>query len=139
MSAAASSSSGRIPQGEVIMDVRIATRRQLSTNPFEQFADGGSYIKHKLENAVLALERRRITKEEGLKAQRAMEALEVGKSDTGVKSEDVGFIVQQLGCGSGQAEEALIAEKGDLVKALIRLARPRPRARSVDDAALPLK
>ena len=106
---------------------------------------------------MLALERRRITKEEGLKAQRAMEALEVGKSDTGVKSEDVGFIVrfetsddqclqahrecqvQQLGCGSGQAEEALIAEKGDLVKALIRLARPRPRARSVDDAALPLK
>ena len=92
-----------------------------------------------------------------MKAQRAMEALEVGKPDKGVKPDDVGFIVcserlddehlqayrrcqiQQVGCGSNQAEEALRAENGDLVKALIRLARPKPRARSVDGGALSLK
>ncbi|WRT68645.1 uncharacterized protein IL334_005624 [Kwoniella shivajii] len=118
---AASSSSGRIPQGEVIMD----------------FADGGQYIKHKLENAVLEIERRKITKEEGLKAQKAMEALDVKPSTTGsgVKSEDVDFIVAQVGCSKEKATEALKAEKGDLVKALIKSIQPKPRARSVDGGA----
>ncbi|WWC90471.1 uncharacterized protein L201_005407 [Kwoniella dendrophila CBS 6074] len=121
---AASSSSGRIPQGEVIMD----------------FADGGQYIKHKLENAVLEVERRKITKEEGIKAQKAMEALDVkpngaaGGAD-GVKSEDVDFIVAQLGCSKEEAVESLKAEKGDLVKALIKSVQPKPRARSVDGGA----
>ncbi|WWC71340.1 uncharacterized protein I206_105294 [Kwoniella pini CBS 10737] len=121
---AASSSSGRIPQGEVIMD----------------FADGGQYIKHKLENAVLEIERRKITKEEGIKAQKAMEALDVKPNGTtgvsnGVKSEDVDFIVSQVGCTKEEATEALKAEKGDLVKALIKSVQPRPRARSVDGGA----
>jgi hypothetical protein len=44
---------------------------------------------------VLDLERKKITKEEGLKAQRAMQALEV-KEAGGVKSEDVNFVVSQL-------------------------------------------
>ncbi|WVW85371.1 hypothetical protein I302_107409 [Kwoniella bestiolae CBS 10118] len=120
--AAASSSSGRIPQGEVIMD----------------FADGGQYIKHKLENAVLEVERRKITKEEGLKAQKAMEALDVkpnGSGSDGVKSEDVDFIVAQVGCTKEEATDALKAEKGDLIKALIKSVQPRPRARSVDGGA----
>ena len=37
-----------------------------------------------------------------------------------------------MGCTKGEAEEALKAEKGDVVKALIMLVKPRPRARSVD-------
>ncbi|WWD19276.1 hypothetical protein CI109_103734 [Kwoniella shandongensis] len=118
----ASSSTGRIPQGEVIMD----------------FADGGSYIKQKLEDAVLEIERRKITKEEGAKAQKAMQALEVGKSASpapGVKAEDVDYMVAQLGVSKEEAEEGLKAEKGDLVKALIRLVQPRKRARSVDGGA----
>lgn len=41
---------------------------------------------------MLELEKKRITKEEGLKAQRAMQALEV-KDAGGVKSEDVAFVV----------------------------------------------
>lgn len=40
--------------------------------------------------------------------------------------------VAQFGCTKAEAEEALTAEKGDLVKALIRMVQPRPRARSVD-------
>ncbi|WVQ79689.1 hypothetical protein IAT38_001789 [Cryptococcus sp. DSM 104549] len=115
----ASSSTGRVPQGEVIMD----------------FADGGSYIKHKLEESVLEIEKRKITKEEGLKAQKAMEALEVGKAPSGAKPEDVQYIVQQVGCSKQQAEEALEAEKGDLVKALLKSVQPRKRARSVDGGA----
>ena len=42
----------------------------------------------------MQLEKRRITKEEGLKAQRAMEALEMGKSGSAVKAEDVEFVVR---------------------------------------------
>ncbi|WVQ95184.1 hypothetical protein IAU59_002278 [Kwoniella sp. CBS 9459] len=124
---AASSSSGRVPQGEVIMD----------------FADGGSYIKNKLEDAVLGLERRRITKEEGSKAQKAMQALDVNTSGAAtdgkapVKSEDVDYIVAQTGVTKEEAQDALRAEKGDLVKALIKSVQPRKRARSVDGGAEP--
>ncbi|WVF67608.1 hypothetical protein IAT40_002366 [Kwoniella sp. CBS 6097] len=125
---AASSSSGRVPQGEVIMD----------------FADGGQYIKNKLEDAVLSIERRRITKEEGSKAQKAMQALDVNKPGAGagtegpaVKAEDVDFIVAQTGVTKEEATEALRAEKGDLVKALIKSVQPRKRARSVDGGAEP--
>lgn len=42
---------------------------------------------------MLDVERRRMTKDEGMKAQRAMEALEVGKGSSGAKAEDVDFIV----------------------------------------------
>ncbi len=49
----------------------------------------------KLEAAVMDLEKRRVTKEEGLKAQRAMEALEVGKTGNTAKPVDVDFIVRQ--------------------------------------------
>ncbi|RXK42284.1 hypothetical protein M231_00274 [Tremella mesenterica] len=105
---AGSSSSGRLPQPEVIMD----------------FADGGTYIKDKLESAVLQLEKRRLMKEEGTKAQRAMEALEV-KPVIDSKSEDVDLAVSQIGCTKDQAETALRAENGDLVKALIRLITPQ--------------
>ncbi|KAK4686603.1 hypothetical protein P7C73_g3525, partial [Tremellales sp. Uapishka_1] len=115
---AIASSSGRIPQGEVIMD----------------FADGGSYIKHKLENAVVELERRRLTKEEGLKASKAMEALSVVPS--AAKAEDVEFIVAQMGCSKDEAEVALKANGGDLVKTLIALVQPKKRARSVDGGAV---
>jgi hypothetical protein len=55
-----------------------------------------------LENAVLDLERKRITQEEGKKAQSAMAALDVGQSKTqSVKSEDVDFIVSQANKGEG--------------------------------------
>ncbi|GFZ51880.1 hypothetical protein JCM24511_09648 [Saitozyma sp. JCM 24511] len=118
MSAVASSSSGRVPQGEVIME----------------FADGGSYIKHKLEHSVLELEKRRITKDEGAKAEKAMKALDI-KPVESVNSEDVDFVVSQLGCSKELAENALREEKGDLVKTLIKLVQPRPRARSVDGGA----
>jgi hypothetical protein len=48
----------------------------------------------------MELERRRITKEEGLKAQRAMEALVAGNSGgTSVKAEDVDFVVSQWRSG----------------------------------------
>jgi hypothetical protein len=48
---------------------------------------------------VLDLERRRITKDEGKKAQQAMEMLEVSKNGTGAagpKKEDVDFIVSRV-------------------------------------------
>ena len=54
-------------------------------------------VTDKLEKAVLDLERRRITKDEGLKAQKAMDALEVTKPADGVKAEDVDFIVRHQG------------------------------------------
>jgi hypothetical protein len=54
----------------------------------------------KLEQSVLDIERRRITKEEGQKAQKAMEALDVGKSSSAkpsvAKSEDIDFLVRLL-------------------------------------------
>jgi hypothetical protein len=40
-----------------------------------------------------------------------------------------------MGCSKETAEAALKEEKGDLVKALIKLVQPRPRARSVDGGA----
>jgi hypothetical protein len=107
----ASSSTGRVPQGEVIMDVSCSVFGVVALANHAQFADGGSYIKRlspsrplgeylslgidKLENAVLDLERRRITRDEGSKAQRAMEALELGKGPSSgtAKPEDVEFIV----------------------------------------------
>lgn len=48
----------------------------------------------KMEDAVLEIEKRRITKDEGRKAQSAMQALEV-KDNAGpsVKSDDVDYIV----------------------------------------------
>ena len=48
----------------------------------------------KLEQSVLDLEKRRITQDEGRKAQAAMESLQVTKTDTPAKSEDVDFIVR---------------------------------------------
>lgn len=45
----------------------------------------------KLETAVVELERKKITREEGQKASRAMEALNVNQ--TQVKSEDVDLVV----------------------------------------------
>ncbi|ORX38290.1 hypothetical protein BD324DRAFT_620289 [Kockovaella imperatae] len=126
---AASSSTGRVPQGEVIID----------------FADGGSFIKNKLDDAVLTLERRRLEREEQGKAQKAMEALKVGSGEGTVgstagepKSSDVDFVVAQVGCSRAEAETALREEK-DMVKALIRLVKPRQRARSVDGGAEPSK
>jgi hypothetical protein len=44
--------------------------------------------------------------------------------------------VDQLGVSKDEAEEALKAENGDLVKALIRLVKPKPRAKSVDGGAV---
>jgi hypothetical protein len=46
----------------------------------------------KLENSVLELEKRRITKDEGAKAEKAMKALDI-KPVESVKSEDVDFVV----------------------------------------------
>jgi hypothetical protein len=57
-----------------------------STSPAETHLD-------KLEDSVLDLERRRITKEEGRKAQSAMQALEVKDTRPQPKSEDVDYIV----------------------------------------------
>lgn len=48
----------------------------------------------KLETAVVELERKKITREEGQKASRAMEALNVNQ--TQVKPEDVDLIVSRL-------------------------------------------
>jgi hypothetical protein len=50
----------------------------------------------KLEDSVLDLEKRRITKEEGKKAQAAMQALDVQEvsSSPALKSEDIDFIVR---------------------------------------------
>ncbi|WOO83216.1 uncharacterized protein LOC62_05G006739 [Vanrija pseudolonga] len=102
------SSQGRVPQGEVVMD----------------FADGGQYIKSKLEHSVVELERRRITLDEAAKAARALEALEV-KAPAAVKAEDVTLIVKELGVSKEEAENALRADKGDVVKVLVRLSAPR--------------
>lgn len=56
-----------------------------------------AHTSDKLEAAVLDIEKRRIQKEEGGKAQKALEALEVTKgSGAEVKSEDVEYIVRPL-------------------------------------------
>ncbi|WVN86160.1 uncharacterized protein L203_101321 [Cryptococcus depauperatus CBS 7841] len=114
------SSSGRIPQGEVIMD----------------FLDGGSYIQGKLRDAVMELESRKSAKEEGQKAAKAIEALEVSKQGANVKVEDVDFISSQTGLCRQESEKILVAEKGDLMKALLKAVQPKPRAKSIDGAAL---
>jgi hypothetical protein len=49
----------------------------------------------KLENSVLELEKRRITKDEGAKAEKAMKALDI-KPVESVKSEDVDFVVSTV-------------------------------------------
>jgi hypothetical protein len=47
-----------------------------------------------MEAAVMDIEKRRIQKEEGIKAQRALESLEVSKADqVQVKTTDVDYIV----------------------------------------------
>ncbi|BEI95256.1 hypothetical protein CcaverHIS631_0102050 [Cutaneotrichosporon cavernicola] len=71
------------------------------------FADGGVYIKHKMEDAVVELERRRITRDEARKAAKAMDALDVKKP-----------VVKELGIEKDEAEKALAAEQGDLVKTI---------------------
>ena len=40
-----------------------------------------------------------------------------------------------MGCSKEAAEEALRTEKGDLVKALISMVKPKSKARSVDGRA----
>lgn len=108
MSAVASSSSGRVPQGEVVMEVGfmryqvcvradVAVRRwrviyQALVQP-PQADDVGAQLRcvDKLENAVVELERKKITREEGQKAAKAMEALNVNQ--TSAKAEDVDLIV----------------------------------------------
>lgn len=94
---AAASSSGRVPQGEVIMEVGFTAHK---TKPSSQTAarTSGVGILHthltpdKLENAAVELERRRITRDEAAKAARAMEALEV-KAPDAVNGADVDLIV----------------------------------------------
>lgn len=106
----------------------------------------------KLEESVLEIEKRRITKEEGRKAQAAMQALEVKDkaAGPGIKSEDVDFIVcvsvnndsgsahvqiHQMSCTRTEAEDALKTSGGDLIKALLQMVKPAKRARSVDGGA----
>lgn len=48
---------------------------------------------------------------------------------------DADVQVAQMGCSKQTAEEALKSEKGDLVKALLKLVKPKPRARSIDGGA----
>ena len=43
--------------------------------------------------------------------------------------------MRQVGCTKSEAEEALRANKGDLVGTLVKLVQPRSRARSVDGGA----
>jgi hypothetical protein len=43
--------------------------------------------------------------------------------------------VRQVGCTKEEAQEALRANKGDLVGTLIKLVQPRSRAKSVDGGA----
>ncbi|RSH81674.1 uncharacterized protein EHS24_007857 [Apiotrichum porosum] len=107
MASSSSVPGSRVPQGEVIMD----------------FADGGQYIKHQLENSVVALERRRLTRDEAAKASRAMEALEV-KAPAPVNAADADLIVKELGVSREEAENALRSEK-DVTKALVKLTAPR--------------
>ncbi|EJT50482.1 hypothetical protein A1Q1_00223 [Trichosporon asahii var. asahii CBS 2479] len=101
-------SAGRVPQGEVIMD----------------FADGGSYVKNKLEDSALNLERRKIKREEGAKAAKALESLDVKPAEE-MKGADVDLI--ELGVSKEEAQAALRAEKGDVVKALVQLTAPGRR------------
>jgi hypothetical protein len=47
-----------------------------------------------MENAVMEIEKRKIQREEGIKAQKALESLEVSKpSGAEVKSSDVDYLV----------------------------------------------
>ncbi|TYJ53156.1 hypothetical protein B9479_006226 [Cryptococcus floricola] len=107
----------RVAQGEVIQD----------------FLDGGNYIRDRLFKSLDSTKERWDTKEEGQKAQKALEALEVSKGANHVKAEDS----NQTGVSKEDARAALIEEKGDLVKALLKSVQPRPRARSVDGGAIP--
>ncbi|BEI79679.1 hypothetical protein CcaverHIS002_0102080 [Cutaneotrichosporon cavernicola] len=86
------------------------------------FADGGVYIKHKMEDAVVELERRRITRDEARKAAKAMDALDVKKPV--VNAEHVQLLVKELGIEKDEAEKALAAEQGDLVKTIVALTAP---------------
>ncbi|OXG82624.1 hypothetical protein C345_04445 [Cryptococcus neoformans A2-102-5] len=116
----ASGSTVRPRQGEVI----------------QEFLDGGSYIRDSLRDAVTELDERRNTKEEGQKAAKAMEALDVSKAE-GLNAQDVEFIAQQTGLDKKDAEEVLRAEKGDLIKALLKSVQPRRRANSLNGDAIP--
>ncbi|WVQ72009.1 hypothetical protein IAR50_001553 [Cryptococcus sp. DSM 104548] len=111
----------RVAQGEVIQD----------------FLDGGNYIRDRLFKSLESTKERWDAKEDGQKAQRALEALEVSQGAKTVKAEDIDFISQQTGISKEDARAALIEEKGDLVKALLKSVQPRPRARSVDGGAVP--
>ncbi|EKD01522.1 hypothetical protein A1Q2_04083 [Trichosporon asahii var. asahii CBS 8904] len=127
-------SAGRVPQGEVIMDIVEADRNT-----------------DKLEDSALNLERRKIKREEGAKAAKALESLDVKPAEE-MKGADVDLIVSiagrrrcdrglggylsivrvQLGCGElgvskEEAQAALRAEKGDVVKALVQLTAPGRR------------
>ncbi len=93
-----------------------------------------------MENAVVELERRRINRDEARKAAKAMEALDVKKPD--VNAEHVQLLVsctsldelgspaasshqvKELGIEKDEAEKALAAEKGDLVKTIVALTAP---------------
>ncbi|KIR33364.1 hypothetical protein I352_04132 [Cryptococcus deuterogattii MMRL2647] len=116
----ASGSTTRPHQGEVI----------------QEFLDGGSYIRDNLRDAVAELNERRNTREEGQKAAKAMEALDVSKAGD-VKAQDVEFIAQQTGLDKKEAEKILRAEKGDLIKALLKSVQPRRRANSLNGDAIP--
>jgi hypothetical protein len=63
----------------------------VSTRPRPQ-----SDLSDKLENAVVELERRRITRDEAAKAARAMEALEVKEAPAAVSATDAEYIVGSI-------------------------------------------
>ncbi|BEJ10750.1 hypothetical protein CspHIS471_0101720 [Cutaneotrichosporon sp. HIS471] len=71
---------------------------------------------YKMEDAVVELERRRITRDEARKAAKAMDALDVKKPV--VNAEHVQLLVKELGIEKDEAEKALAAEKGDPVKTI---------------------
>ncbi|KAJ9095304.1 hypothetical protein QFC21_005670 [Naganishia friedmannii] len=93
---------GRKPVGEVIVD----------------FLDGGSYSKQKLETHVLAIEERRIRKEQAAK-QAAVKGAE--EREKPVNEEDVKRLVDEFSISQVEATKALRAASGNVDDAIRRL------------------
>ncbi|KAI5450193.1 hypothetical protein NCC49_003342 [Naganishia albida] len=90
---------GRKPVGEVIVD----------------FLDGGSYLKHKLETHVLAIEERHIRAEQA-STKEVVQGAE--KRDEPVKEEDVKRIMDEFSFSKAEATRTLRTASGNVDDAI---------------------
>ncbi|CED83670.1 hypothetical protein [Phaffia rhodozyma] len=89
--------------------------RQPIGEVIQEFADGGNYIKNKLDSAARELLNAEYAKQESAKKEKA------AGSAVAVDEKDVAFIVSEFEITRSQAEESLRSSNGDLTKALENL------------------